>query len=253
MGSDYIGISNDQGCLFFDKNIKIHTVNKLKRKYMVSNINPNLSTDEKTKILMNFSLFEGVPEDVISEIAKKMRASVIHPLEVFVEEGFDDHLTYFIYKGVASLFRTTREGAIINIDVVGAPTIVGMSGLIDNKKSSTSAMAIDEIQTLVLDQRDFQEIIPNYPKVTLNMMKLFAERMHRFDIFIEELLSKNLYDRTWHLLQYLTHYFVNNEITLSHEELADLVWGTRSRVTEILGKLEKEGKIKTSPRKIKIL
>lgn len=220
---------------------------------MVSNINPNLSIEEKTKILKSFSIFEGVSDEVISEFAKEMRASVIHPLEIFVEEGFDDHLTYFVYKGVASLFRTTREGEIINIDVVGAPAIVGMSGLIDNKTSSTSAMAIDEIQTFVLDQRDFQEMIPNYPKLTLNMMRLFAERMHRFDIFIEELLSKNLYNRTWHLLQYLAHYFVDDEITLSHEELADLVWGTRSRVTEVLNKLEEEGKIKIYRRKVKLL
>jgi CRP/FNR family transcriptional regulator len=224
-----------------------------KRKYMVSNINPNLSTDEKTKILKNFSIFEGVSGEVVSEFALKMRASVIHPLEIFVEEGFDDHFTYFVYKGVASLFRTTGEGEIINIDVVGAPTIVGMSGLIDNKKSSTSAMAIDEIQTFVLDQRDFQEMIPNYPKLTLNMMKLFAQRMHRFDIFIEELISKNLRDRTWQLLQYLSHYFADDEITLSHEEIADLVWGTRSRVTEVLNTLEKEGKISVGHRKVKIL
>lgn len=114
-------------------------------------------------------------------------------------------------------------------------------------------MAIDEIKTFILDQKDFQEMIPNYPKLTLNMMKLFAERMHRFDIFIEELLSKNLYDRTWHLLQYLSHYFVNDEITLSHEELADLVWGTRARITEVLNRLEKQGKININRKKIKVL
>jgi CRP-like cAMP-binding protein len=225
----------------------------LNRKYMVSNINPNLSTQEKTKLLRIFSIFEGVSDEVVAEFAQKMRASVIHPLEIFVEEGYDDHLTYFVYRGVASLFRTTREGEVINIDVVGAPTIVGMSGLIDNKKSSTSAMAIDQIQAFVLDQRDFQEMIPNYPKLTLNMMKLFAERMHRFDVFIEELLSKNLYDRTWHLLQYLSHYFVDDEINLSHEELADLVWATRSRVTEVLNRLEGEDKISIGHRKIKLL
>lgn len=103
---------------------------------MVSNINPNLSIDEKTEILRVFSIFEEVSDDVISKFAEKMRASVIHPLEIFVEEGFDDHLTYFVYKGVASLFRTTKEGEIINIEVVGAPAIVGMSGLIDDKTSA---------------------------------------------------------------------------------------------------------------------
>ena len=215
--------------------------------------NTNLTNSEKKAILSKFHLFEDSASVELEAFAKVMYPKNIRTMEIFVEEGFDDHRTYFVYKGVVSLFRTTAEADIINVDVVGAPTIVGMSGLIDNKTSTTSALAVGELQTLVLYQRDFEELIQNYPKLSLKIMKLFAERIHRFDIFIEEVLSKNLYDRTWSLLQYLSHYFADDQINLSHEQLADLLWGTRARVTEVLNRLEDAGKIKMGHRKIKLL
>ncbi|HVZ12540.1 MAG TPA: Crp/Fnr family transcriptional regulator [Patescibacteria group bacterium] len=223
-----------------------------KPSYMIPFQNINLTVGEKIEILSKFNLFKNSNKAEIEAFARVTNPKNIRPMEIFVEEGFDDHRTYFVYKGVASLFRTTREGEIINIDVVGAPTIVGMSGLIDNKTSTTSTVAVGDLQTLVLYQRDFQELIPNYPNLALEMMKLFAEKIHKFDVFIEDVLSKNLHDRTWGLLQYLSHYFAHDEITLSHEQIADLVWGTRSRVTEVLNKLEEEGKIQMGHRKIKL-
>lgn len=36
--------------------------------------------------------------------------------------------------------------------------------------------------------------------------------MRDFNLFIEELLSKNLYQKTWSLIQYLGDYYQNNEI-----------------------------------------
>lgn len=221
--------------------------------YMLPFQNTNLTNLEKKAILSKFQIFEDLGNLELEAIAKVTNPKNIRSMEIFVEEGFDDHRTYLVYKGVVSLFRTTNRGDIINVDVVGAPTIVGMSGLIDNKTSTTSSLAIGEIQTLVLYQRDFEELIQNYPKLSLKIMKLFAERIHRFDVFIEDVLSKNLHDRTWSLLQYLSHYFANDEINLSHEQLADLVWGTRARVTEVLNRLENEGKIKMGHRKIKLL
>ena len=55
------------------------------------------------------------------------------------------------------------------------------------------------------------------------------------------------------MLQHLGSYFPNKEITLSQEQLDDLIWGTRSRITEVLTRLEKEGKIKVSRRKVTLL
>lgn len=228
-------------------------MNKPIRKYMIYNKTMNLTVAEKVAILKDFSLFEGIATEHIREFAEKMYPKIIHPMEIFVEEDLDERQAFFIYKGAASIFRTTEEGEIINIALEGAPEIIGKMGLLDTQKSSASAMAIGEVHALTLNQDDFQVLILEHPQIALKLLKIFADRIHYFDRFLEQLLSQSLYNRTWFLLQQLAIYFPNKEITLSHEELADLLWGTRSRVTEILNQLEKERKIRISHRKITII
>jgi CRP-like cAMP-binding protein len=213
----------------------------------------NLTLHEKVAILKDFPLFEGIDTKHIQEFAEKMSPKVLQPMEVFVEEDIDEHQAFFVYKGAVSIFRTTKEGEIINIDLQGAPEIVGKMGLIDTQKSTASAMAIGEINALVLNQDDFQTLILEHPQVALRLLRIFADRIHHFDRFLEQLLSQSLHDRTLFLLQKLATYFPNKEITLSQEELADLLWGTRSRVTEVLQQLEDDGKIQVSHRKVKVL
>ncbi|OGH16429.1 MAG: hypothetical protein A3C30_04530 [Candidatus Levybacteria bacterium RIFCSPHIGHO2_02_FULL_40_18] len=229
-------------------------MNKLKKKYMISHSLPDISEAEKVKILKTFSIFKDATEEKeILDFAKKVRQTLIPPMEIFVEEDRDENQAFFVYKGAVSIFRTTSEGEIINIDILGAPELVGEMGIVDSKPSPANVMAIEETHALVLSKKDFEDLIRKHPNTALRFIKVFADRIRHFDIFLEELLSKNLYERTWHILQYVSQYFPDNEIALSQEELADLFWGTRSRVTEVLNKLQDEGKIKIGRRKVKLL
>lgn len=211
-----------------------------------------MTTDEKAAILKQFSIFKGIPDLLLYRLAERMRQKTFHHGDVILEQDVDDYVAYFIYTGAVSIYRTTPDGEIVNIDLIGAPDIVGEMGLIDNNPNVESAMSLEQTDALVLSQLDFQAFLHENSTLAMNMMKFFADRMRNFSLFLEDLLSKNLYERTALLLEYLAPYFPNCEITLSQEEIADLLWGTRSRVTEVLDRLEKEGKIEISYRKIKV-
>lgn len=228
-------------------------MNQLQKKLIMSYNNRRMTIVEKVQILSKFPLLEDFTASELQAFAERMFPKVFMPKEVFEEEDIDAHHAFFMYSGVVSIFRTTSDGEIINIDLLGAPELVGEMGLIDNKPSPASAMAVDETHALVLSQQDFQELIHMFPRLAIKMLKLFADRMRDFDMYLEELLSKNLYDRTWQTLQHLGRYYPNKEITLSQEELADLLWGTRARVTEVLNKLQDDGKILINHRKVTLL
>lgn len=212
-----------------------------------------LSTEEKVVILKDFTLFRDISVDILAQYAGKMYRQVFQPKEVFIQEGEDEEYTYFIYKGIASVYRTTEEGRTINIDLLGAPDIAGEMGLTDTTPNTSSVMAVDEVHALVLAQTEFNTLLTTNTSVLVRFLRHFDNRIRQFDEYFEELLSKDLQARTWSTIQYLSRFFDDGVITLSHEELADLIWGTRSRVTEVLNKLEKEGKIKTSHKKIVVL
>ncbi len=236
--------------LFSKKEFSI--IKKVNKKVIAHNPHA-LSIEEKVVLLKEFTLFRDVPLDMLAEYAQKMFHQVIHPKEIFIEEGLDEEYTYFIHKGVASVFRTTEDGRIINIDLLGAPDIVGEMGLTDTTPNTSSVMAVDEVHALVLPQLEFNQLLTTNTQVLVRFLRHFDDRIRQFDEYFEELLSRDLHDRTWNTIQYLARFFENGVITLSHEELADLIWGTRSRVTEVLNQLEKEKKIKATHRKIKIL
>lgn len=226
---------------------------KTKRNYMLPLTTLHLTVEEKAKILSQFIIFEGISVEEIRKFAEKMYPKVFRPMEIFVEEGLATSEAYFIYKGAVSIFRMTQEGKIINIDLEGAPEVVGELSLIDSNPSPVNAMAIEETYALFLTQYDFLDLINVNPTIALKLLKVFSTRIRNFDSFLEHLLSHNLYERTWYMLQHLGSYFPNKEITLSQEQLDDLIWGTRSRITEVLTRLEKEGKIKVSRRKVTLL
>jgi len=220
---------------------------------MISHKIGPLSLAQKKKILGSFPFFSKLKDREIEELAKRVRQVLIPQKEIFVEEDVDFDKAFFVYSGLVSIFRTTRDGELINLEVIGAPALVGEMGLVDSKESPASVMAINQTRALVLTQKDFSQIIAQNSQIASLILKLFADKIRYFDIFLEELLSKNLYQRTWRLIQYLGKHFPNGEIKLSQEELADLIWGSRSRITEVLNKLESEGKIKIGHRRVKLL
>lgn len=211
-----------------------------------------MTTDEKVSILKEFQLFKNIPLPVLAQLGERMHPKIFEHGDVLLEEDVDDDKAFFMYTGAVSIYRTTPDGEIVNIDLLGSPEIVGEMGLIDTKPSAYSALALEETKTLILSQFDFQELIHENSTLAMNVLKLFADRIRDFDIFLEDLLSKNLYERTKLILTQLAEKFPGREITLSQEEIADLLWGTRSRVTEVINQLEDEGFLTSEYRMIKV-
>jgi CRP-like cAMP-binding protein len=207
---------------------------------------------EKVRILKTFPLFSGIEYEALEALAGKMIPKSLEKSKVFIEQGVDSTHAYFLYEGVASTYRTTEDGEIVHVDILGAPEVVGELGLIDHEPNQVSAIALRESNSFVLSQKDFTEIITQYPSISFIFFKLFADTVKYFNSFLEELFSKNLHDRLEIILEHLATFFPNREITLSHEELADLLWGTRARVTEVLHELEDEGKVTLLHRKIRV-
>lgn len=224
----------------------------IKRGYLTYNTK-HMTQAEKIKILCTFELFTDLEEEVLIAFAERMHYIGIPQMKIFVEEGVDADKAFFIYSGIASVYRTSLEGEVINVEFRGSPDIVGKTGLIDNKISSTSAIAVTSIEALYLAQEDFVTLVNQYPEFALQMLRHFIDKMHGYATFLEDLLTSDLYHRTYQMLHYIASYFPGKEINLSQEELASLLWGTRARVTEVLDRLAEEGKITIAHRKITVL
>ncbi len=208
---------------------------------------------EKQLFLKSHSLFKDLSLPQLKIIAESIKEVEFKTGQDIIEQDSISDGAYFIVSGTVKVFRTNEEGEQINLAVLGSGEIIGELGLIDNEPRSASINALKDTKLLLLTQKEFLAILKNCPDVAIILLKTLATRVRNTSKHLEELQSKNLYERTWATLQTLANFFPNQNIELSQEELATIIGGTRSRVTEVLNTLKKQGKIILSHKNIHLV
>lgn len=208
---------------------------------------------EKQLFLKSHSLFKDLSLSQLKIIAESIKEVEFKMGQDIIEQDSVSDGAYFIVFGTVKVFRINEDGEEINLAVLGSGEIIGELGLIDNEPRSASINALKDTRLLLLTQKEFLDILKNCPDVAIILLKTLATRVRNTSKHLEELQSKNLYERTWATLQTLANFFPNQNIELSQEELATIIGGTRSRVTEVLNTLKKQGKIILSHKNIHLV
>ena len=208
---------------------------------------------DKINILKSLDLFSELDDKDIEIIAQAVVEKEFAPHTVLIEQETDPDVAYFIYEGGAKVFRLTEEGDQVNLSICGPGEIVGEMALIDQGARSASVEALGKTKVLTLSGQDFKKIVSTHPQLAYRLLVILTNRVRKLSELMEEVMSKKLPQRTWHLLEILSKYFPSGEITLSQEELARIIGATRARVTEILDDFQKQGKLELSHKRIKLL
>jgi CRP/FNR family transcriptional regulator len=173
--------------------------------------------------------------------------------QIILELGSTTKETYVILSGVVKVYELTTEGKEINFAILGRGEIFGEMSLFSSAPRSATVEAIEETETLVLKKSDFQKLIAADPNIALNLLEILAERLRLLHQNILNLNSKKLAERTEEILITLISHYATREISISQEELADIVGATRARLNEALKILERSHKITMSHKSIKLL
>ena len=212
-----------------------------------------MTTDEKEKILRVHPIFKGLDEKAIKAVAEKMQAKIFPPKTIIFNQGEEAHEVYFIYKGLIKAYIINREGKPVPIGVPRMRYILGEVEPLVNELRSITVETILETHSLLITKKEYVAMLTTYNSISLNIMKVMADIVIVANKQRENTVTLPLKDRTWAMLQTLATQFPHQEISLSQEELAYMVGGTRARITEILNLLQKQQLLSLANRKIKVL
>ncbi len=210
--------------------------------------------EEKIKILKSFDLFSDLTEEELKTIADYIQKKEFLAKTIFISQDEEvPDVVYFIYKGLARAYRTTEEGQEVNLSIIGEGEVIGEMGVIEELPRSATVEAMQNTIAYVLTGKNFVDLLKKHPQVSITLLKSLSKRLRKLTGRMEDIMSKNIEERTLGALRILSRFFPKKEILLSHEELATIVGATRARVTEVLDALRKTGKIKLQHRKIRLL
>lgn len=212
-----------------------------------------MGTDEKVKILESVLLFKNISVMKLTSIASITSEIDLESGDTFIYKDDPCDKAFIIYQGSVRVCNISEKGDEITLAVLGPGDMVGDLGLLDNKPRSANVKTIQNTKMLTLKFNDFREILLKQPEITISLLETLAQRIRLSNQQFEDTLTKSLYERVWKILEALSNFYPNNEITLSHEEIALIVGASRARVTETLDQLKRQQKIDLQHKKIKLL
>ncbi len=211
-----------------------------------------MNSRQKLEILKQYPLFNDLGEKELLRLAEKAKEKIFPSRTVILSQDQSAKEVLFIYKGLIKIYIINTDGKIIPIRTIGPLYIVGEINIIDEGKTATIE-TIQETHAFAFSLSDMKQLLLKYPSFGFNLLKVVVEKLRAANQQTEYYFSTSLKQRTLAIIQTLASHFPNKGITLSQEELADIIGATRAKVTEALQELQGEKLISLEYRKIQVL
>jgi CRP/FNR family transcriptional regulator, cyclic AMP receptor protein len=164
---------------------------------------------------------------------------------IFRQEETGDCL-YFIQNGKIKICDIAPDGSEIVFGFLGDGDLLGEMAVIDGGLRSTTAIAVEETDALMMERQQFLQFLQSFPEAGLGIIDLLCRRLRYTDRQLTEVTSLDVSARLARKLIEIS------PCVYSQEELSLIVGASRVMVNRVLHSFEKRGLITISRKKILI-
>lgn len=138
--------------------------------------------DERTvRYLKKLPLLEGLPDEVLGQLAMKVTEHDLVKDQVLFREGEPGDAVYFVRLGWVKIVVSDSSGNELTINQIGPGEIIGEMALLDEQPRAAGAVALSPVQLLRLANDDFRAVIDRYPQLGMLFARNISERL-RFNL-----------------------------------------------------------------------
>jgi len=179
-------------------------------------------------ILKETRIFGGLPEDIISSIARKLTVEHLEAGATLFHKGDPGDSFYIIDEGALKIVTTDAAGGELTLNTVGAGDSLGEMSLIDQEPRSASVIATTPTSLLKLSRADFMEAIQAQPTIAMEALKSISGRLRFATTYIEQAIewSKRIAEGDYS--------FALDQITDSQTNASRSQQANEARATELL-------------------
>ena len=153
-------------------------------------------SDERTlRLLKKVPLFAKMREEVIGQIAQQCIHKSCEKEQVILVEENTGQTLFIILKGTVKITRTSDEGKEVILSILKAGDFFGELSLLDGKGRSATVTSMADSELLTLRRSEFLVIIEKYPQLSIELLKVLADRIRKCDIQIENLTLQDAVGR----------------------------------------------------------
>lgn len=144
--------------------------------------------------LNSFHLFRGLDDDNAAAICSRLATKEFAEGEVILHEGECVQALWIILSGECDVLRTHSDGQEHVLATLNAGDVFGEMSFVRNAPHSASIRACRSVSVCFFRRDDFCELAEERPaaayRITSNVAAVLAERLHRMDTWVCELVDR---------------------------------------------------------------
>jgi len=178
--------------------------------------------------------------------------------DVLYSEGSRISGFFCINRGIIKVFKTGIDGKEQIIRFARPGDIIAYRSVLSNEPACTSAKAIEDAGVCFIPSHILTDFVKENSMFSMEVMKLTCHELGEANEYITDIAQKTVRERLAEVLLNLINDFgLDNDnylrITLTREELANIVGTATESVIRLLSEFKSDKLIELSGRKIRIL
>jgi len=223
---------------------------------VAANVRPGLFgrdriATHKPALIREFSLFSNVAARECEEIIGAARRRELARGQTIHIEGDPVQQVVLLTSGSAKIVQFGQNGSAVILRLCGPGELVGTLGLSTHGRHCATAQALRPSEALVWDTSTFESLSHRFPTLRMNTALILGRQLrdmeNRFREISTERVAARLSRQIVRLMNQVGHHHENSavEISISREELAQLIGTTLFTVSRLLSDWDKRGIVKT--------
>ncbi|MDP4206692.1 MAG: Crp/Fnr family transcriptional regulator [Bacteroidota bacterium] len=175
--------------------------------------------------------------------------------ETIFKQGGKSSNLIFLHKGIVKFNYKNETGKNFIMTIVSGPKLLGGANLFFRDTNIFSIVAVEECDLCLIDNRAFKTTLLKHGDYGLKMFEQAAEMFQASIFNFISLAHKQVNGRIADILIYLTENVYKKqdfELTLTRKELAEFAACSHENVINTLSRLNKEGVITISGKRLAI-
>jgi len=207
--------------------------------------------------LKNISIFKNCKESEINNLLSDKTVYEFQKNELLIEQGTPFNGVLCIQAGVAKIFKTGKKQNDFIFWYAQPGDLVGLDAYINKENYSLSALAIEKVQTNIIDEQDLNNIIKYNPDISIEMMKSMCEKIELIENRMASIAQKEIKEQLAEILLLFSskNKGTNDIIDIYYtvNDLANIIGTTKSYIYKILSDFSQRKIIIIQNKRIKII
>ena len=207
-----------------------------------------MTTDIKTaEFSINSTLLE--------KLKKEGTTKIFAPDTVLIDENDYIKFVPIVLNGSIKVFKLDEDGREMLLYYLqpGESCVMSFLGATCNGTSKIKAVVEEEAEVLILPVHKATELIRENPQWIQFIFELYNRRFEELLSVVNAIAFQKVDVRLWELLKTKVKLLKTDELSMTHQQVADELGTAREVVSRLLKQLERDKKISLGRNKIKIL